>query len=126
MTPTYSVEEFNKRVKFYFKDMEETRNEFPDEGGMINYIFADCPPEIDEEEEYKALKTMPEYDKIIRWARRRRMSWLERNMVKNPRAATGCMNALKQEKNGGYSDKPAEKKEKQLNVRLEMMTGDEK
>lgn len=33
------------------------------------------------------------------------MDWLENQMVTESGRATGCMNALKQEKNGGYADK---------------------
>lgn len=113
MTPTYTIEEFDKRIKYYFKDCEETRNVFPDESGMLNFLdIAD--------EEYEALGATPGYDKIIRWARRRRTSWLERHMVESNRAANGCMNALKQSKNGGYSDRPMERKDRKLIVMLDM------
>ena len=118
MNVTYSVEEFEKKVKIYFRDCEETRKTFPDESGMLNYLDI-------EDEEYEALKTAEGYDKIIRWAKRRRTSWLERKMVSDPKSATGCKIALQQEKNGGYSDKPMERKDRQLIVKLDM-TGDTK
>lgn len=111
--PKYTVEAFDKAVKYYFHDCEETRNVFPDEAGMLNLLDI-------EDDEYEELKNTPGYDKIIRWARRRRTSWLERQMVMNNRAANGCMNALKQEKNGGYADRPAENKQKKLIVKLDM------
>lgn len=112
----YSVEEFNKRVVYYFRDCEETRLTFPDEAGMLNFLDI-------EDEEYEALKNEPGYDKVIRWARRRRTSWLERQMVMNNRAANGCMNALKQEKNGGYSERSAgPAKERKLIVKIEGVT----
>ena len=124
MEPSLSPEEFEKRVKFYFRDCEESRKVFPDEAGMINYIFqgTDCE---DEDAEFEELKTTEGYDKILRWAKRRRTSWLERKMVSDPKLATGCKNALQQEKNGGYSDKPMEKKDRQLIVKLDM-TGEMK
>ena len=109
----YTVEEFRERVLRYFKDCEETRDVFPDEAGMLNALNI-------EDEEYAELATKPGYDKIIRWARRRRMSWLERQMVSNPRAAAGCKTALMQMKNGGYSDKPAERPDRKLIVKLDM------
>ena len=37
-----------------------------------------------------------------------RMDWLENQMVTESGRATGCMNALKQEKNGGYADRAAQ------------------
>lgn len=119
MKPTYSVEEFDKAVKYYFKDCEETRNVFPDEAGMLNLLDI-------EDEEFEALKGMEGYSRVIRWAKRRRTSWLERHMVESNRAANGCMNALKQEKNGGYSDRPQEKKGKQLIVKLGILGENEK
>lgn len=111
-----ALDEFDRKVKRYFYDCEEKRNVFPDEGGMLNFL------EI-EDEEYEAMKTTEGFDKIIRWAKRRRTSWLEREMVRNKAAATGCMNALKQEKNGGYTDRPQDKKQdRKLIVRLEGVT----
>ena len=115
---TYTVEDFEKKIKFYFHDCEDTRNVFPDEAGMLNFLDI-------EDEEYEELKQTEGYDKIIRWAKRRRTSWLERQMVVNNRAANGCMNALKQEKNGGYSDRPVERKDRKLIVKLDMGGGAE-
>lgn len=126
MKPTYSVEEFRNRVIYYFKDCEETRNTLPDEAGLINFVFRDSPDYVDEEEEFRQLQEIPAYAKIIRWARRRRTSYLERSMVSNPRVANGCMNALKQAQNGGYSDRPQEKKGKQLIVKLGILGENEK
>ena len=113
MEPTYTPEDFEKRVRFYFKDCEETRNVFPDEAGMLNFLDI-------EDDEYDALRSMEGYSKTIRWAKRRRTSWLERQMVVNNKAAMGCMNALKQEKNGGYSDRGQQQNtERKLIVKLE-------
>lgn len=115
MTPTYTPEEFEKKVRYYFKDCEETRGVFPDESGMLNFLDI-------EDDEYDELKKTPGYDKTIRWAKRRRTSWLERQMVVNNKAAMGCMNALKQEKNGGYSDRGQQQNtERKLIVKLEGM-----
>lgn len=47
------------------------------------------------------------------------MDWLENQMVTESGRATGCMNALKQEKNGGYADKAGAGSEKRLVIRLE-------
>ena len=52
-------------------------------------------------------------------ARLRRMDWLENQMVTESGRATGCMNALKQEKNGGYADKAGRQAEERLVIRLE-------
>lgn len=111
--PTYSVEEFGKRVRFYFQDCEETRGVFPDESGMLNALDI-------EDTEYETLKKTEGYDKILRWAMRRRKSWLERKMVTDSRAANGCKAALMQMNNGGYSDKPAERPDRKLIVKLDM------
>lgn len=50
-----------------------------------------------------------EFRYIFEVAQDRRESWLARRMVAEPKTANGCMNALKQEKNGGYMDKSADK-----------------
>ena len=110
---SYTVEEFGKKIMAYFQECEDVRDVFPDEAGMLNFLDI-------EDEEYEKLKERPGYDKIIRWAKRRRTSWLERQMVTNNKAANGCMNALKQEKNGGYSDRPVERKDRQLIVKLDL------
>lgn len=112
MTYTYTPEECDRKVKYYFKDCEETRKVFPDEAGMLNYLDID-------DDEYEAMKEDEDYRKIFRWALRRRRSWLERAMVSDNKKANGSMNALKQPQNGGYSDRPIENKERKLIVRLE-------
>ena len=109
---TYTPEECDKKVKYYFKDCEETRKVFPDEAGMLNYLDID-------DEEYEEMKVHDDYKKIFRWAMRRRRSWLERAMVSDNKKANGSMNALKQPQNGGYSDRPIENKERKLIVKLE-------
>lgn len=112
---TYTEEELRQKVLYYFRDCEEKRLVFPDEAGMLNFLDI-------EDEEYEQMKTTPGYDKILRWAKRRRTSWLERMMVTGNKGAAGCMNALKQEKNGGYSEKPVENKERKLIVKIEGVT----
>ena len=112
---TYTVDELKQKILFYFRDCEEVRQVFPDEAGMLNYLDI-------EDDEYEAMKTEPGYDKLIRWARRRRTSWLERMMVTGGKNSAGCMNALKQEKNGGYAEKPQENKERKLIVKIEGVT----
>ena len=112
---TYTVDEFKQKMLIYFRDCEEVRLVFPDEAGMLNYLDI-------EDEEYEELKNVPGYDKLIRWARRRRTSWLERMMVTGNKGSAGCMNALKQEKNGGYSEKPKEPGERKLIVKIEGVT----
>lgn len=110
---TYTVEEAKKKILFYFRDCEETRLVFPDEAGMLNFLDIS-------DEEYEEMKKTAGYDKLVLWARRRRTSWLERMMVTGAKGSAGCMNALKQEKNGGYSEKSDNTpKERKLIVKLE-------
>lgn len=110
---TYTVEEAKQKIYFYFRDCEEVRLVFPDEAGMLNYLDIS-------DEEYEEMKNTPGYDKLVRWARRRRTSWLERAMVTGNKGSSGCMNALKQEKNGGYSEKSDNTpKERKIIVKLE-------
>lgn len=113
--PSYTPEDFKKKVMIYHRDCEETRLEFPDEAGLLNFLNIS-------DEEYEELKNNPDYAPIIRWARRRRTSWLERMMVTGKKGAVGCMNALKQEKNGGYADKPEGPRERKIIVKMEGVT----
>jgi len=115
-TYTYTPEELEKKVRQYFQDCEEDNGSFPDESGMLNFLDIS-------DTEYEALKRSRGHGRILIWAKRRRMSWLERHMVEGSKAATGCMNALKQEKNGGYTNQAApEKKDKKLIVKIEGLT----
>ncbi len=117
MALTYTAEEFDRKIKYYFRDCEESRMVFPDEAGMLNFLDIG-------DDEYEELKQHEEFGKTLLWARRRRTSWLERHMVTNPRSAAGCMNALKQEKNGGYADRAGTgRKESKLIVQLEGFSG---
>ena len=53
----------------------------------------------------------------------RRTSWLSRHMVADNKKTNGCMNALKQEENGGYMDKPADNGEKVLRIKVDGIGG---
>ena len=57
------------------------------------------------------------YAEVWERAKLRRQDWLENKMVTDGRCANGCMNALKQEKNGGYADRTMpENKPRQLKI----------
>lgn len=58
------------------------------------------------------------YKAVFDYAKARRESWLVRKMVAEPKVAAGCMNALKQKKNGGYTDRPIDSGEKTLNINI--------
>ena len=70
------------------------------------------------EEEYKKLSEARLFKKEFDRARLARMDWLENQMVTESGRASGCMNALKQEKNGGYADKGAGPREQKLVICL--------
>lgn len=102
--PTYSdYRKLASRVNEYFKDCEDA-GVFPDEKGMYVYlgVFKEDIEQYLDDENPKA----EEYARILKLAQYRRESWLSRNMVADVKKATGCMNALKQEQNGGYTDRP--------------------
>lgn len=93
-------------VEKYFAMCEE-EGIFPDFAGMKGFLKL-SKQDIDE----MISKDNPDhadYQYIFEVAQDRRESWLARKMVTEPKVATGCMNALKQEKNGGYMDKSADK-----------------
>lgn len=93
-------------VEKYFSACEEA-GVFPDFAGMKDTLKL-SQKDIDN----MICKENPDHEEylyIFEVARDRRESWLARRMVTEPKSANGCMNALKQEKNGGYMDKSADK-----------------
>lgn len=95
--PDIAPIELQKIVDKYFAETEE-KGEFPTEAGMELYLDI-------EESKYKRMVNSDKYAEVFHKAKLRRMHWLENKMVTEPRCAQGCMNALKQEKNGGYADR---------------------
>lgn len=89
--------ELEAKIGDYFADCDE-KGRFPTESGML--LFLGLVGKKREDYLGKA-----KYRDVWQAAKDRRIDWLENQMVTNPRCAQGCMNALKQEKNGGYVDK---------------------
>lgn len=58
------------------------------------------------------------FREVLDEAAARRESYLVRIMVTDNKRAQGCLNALKQKENGGYTDRPVENTEKTLNIKL--------
>ena len=111
-------------IEEYFIDCEG-ENRFPDLAGMRLYLGvtqATLDRYVKEDgEEFE------KYREILDAAKDRRESWLVRRMVTEPKAANGCMSALKQPANGGYIDKPiADASEKTLTINLVGIAGGEK
>lgn len=108
--------EFAKAVDDYFEDCDQA-GVFPDEKGM--YVFLKI---FEEDLEPLLAPENPdsvEYARILKRAKYRRESWLSRNMVNDNKMANGCFNALKQEANGGYSDRGTQgKEEKKVKILL--------
>ena len=89
--------EIKAGIDEYFALCEE-RGEFPDEAGM--WVHLEILP-----------RDIPRYSAkdgvqvLLDVAKMRRESCASRRMFKEPKVAQGCMNLLKQEKNGGYDDR---------------------
>ena len=100
-------QELKTAVDKYFADCDHD-HVFPDEAGMRVKLglIGDLASEYEEADEG--------YRRVFDYARDRRESWLTRRMASDARAAQGCMNALKQEKNGGYIDRPEKTNQKQV------------
>ena len=94
---TQRMAELRRRIDEYFA-LREAEGRFPTEAGMLLYLDMS-------EERYEKLLEDVTYRKEFDRARLARMDWLENRMVTESGRATGCMNALKQEKNGGYMDR---------------------
>lgn len=102
--PTYVKPiDLENKIREYEAECE-AKNVFADEGGMMIYCKLSSKQRdalCDESNPHHE-----EYLEIFERARFRRQSALERRMVTEPKAAAGCMNALKQKSNGGYTDRP--------------------
>ena len=102
-------EGMRRQVQEYMNLMQE-KDEFPSFAGMLRYLdiskrtyyrymnTEEPDPEMSDEERHA-------YRKVFEDAQLVREDWLERRMVKEPRAANGCMNSLKQVQNGGFKEK---------------------
>lgn len=96
---TERARELRKGIDEYF-DERTARGRFPTEAGMLLALGLS-------EERYAALRRERIFAREFDRARLARMDWLENQMVTEGGKASGCMNALKQEKNGGYADRAA-------------------
>lgn len=104
-------EDLRKVVDEYFAINEEN-NEFPDYAGMKIFI------NLKDEGTIKKYCENPEFAEIFEEAKLRRESFLVRRMTKDNKLAQGCLNALKQEANGGYTDRPVDNGERKLVIEL--------
>ncbi len=103
-TRTQRAAEMRERIDCYFEQRRE-EGRFPTEAGMLLALELS-------EEEYLRLGEDRLFRKEFERARLARMDWLENQMVTESGRASGCMNALKQEKNGGYADKAASREQR--------------
>lgn len=108
---TERARELRKGIDEYF-DERTARGRFPTEAGMLLALGLS-------EERYAALRRERIFAREFERARLARMDWLENQMVTEGGKASGCMNALKQEKNGGYADRAsAGSREQKLVIEL--------
>ena len=105
-----TVEALEKAVNAYFLKNEEA-GEFPDYAGMLIHLGI-------KEATVKNYCKDPEYDSVFEEAKLRRESFLVRRMTKDNKLAQGCLNALKQPINGGYTDRPVESGERKIVIEL--------
>ena len=107
-----TVDELKESIQEYI-DKCEGVGRFPTESGMMIHLGLVG----DKMQRYLA---KPEYKNVWLRAQQVRID----KMVTDPKCATGCMNALKQEKNGGYVDRTVtDNKPKSLNIKLDGVGG---
>ena len=106
----YETPEGMKRQVDDYISMMLAKDELPSFAGMLRYLniskrtynrymnIEEPDPELSDEERHA-------YRKIFEDAQLVREDYLERRMVREPRAANGCMNSLKQPQNGGFKDR---------------------
>ena len=103
--------ELRGKIDAYFAERTK-QGRFPTEAGMLLSLELG-------EEEYERMRGEKLYSGEFERAKLARMDWLENQMVTEGGKATGCMNALKQEKNGGYADKGSQaSREQRLVIEL--------
>lgn len=105
-------EQLKAAIDNYFKT-NEAKGEFPDYAGMLVYLG-----NAEEEDVTILCEENLEIRKLFSYARKRRESFLARKMTRDNKSANGCMNALKQPINGGYSEKNEKKNEKKIIIDL--------
>ena len=107
---TYDLNTLTQKIDEYFKNCN-AEDIFPDEAGMIIYLDIS-------HKTYERYGKDEELSEPIARARALRESWLVRRMTGEPKLAQGCLNALKQPKNGGYVDRPMDTGGKELTINL--------
>jgi hypothetical protein len=117
MGQTYeSPAKLREAINIYFTQCQRG-NTFPDYAGMKVFLKL-------KERDVKALCEDPDFADVFEEAMYMRESFLSRKMTNDARAATGCMNLLKQPINGGYSEKNSGNKESKLTLVLSGVGGE--
>ena len=101
-------EQLRAAIDNYFLQNEK-KGEFPDYAGMLVYLG-----NAEDDDVAVLCDENPEIRKLFAYAKKRRESFLIRRMTRDNKLANGCMNALKQPINGGYSDKNQKKEDRKL------------
>ena len=114
----YNPEAFYTVVDSYLESCRKAAS-MPDEAGMRVAL------RLTKEDITALEKKDPVYRRILDWAMDMRESMLVRRMVSEPKLAQGCLNALKQSANGGYTDKPAENNNREITVKVVGVTNGE-
>lgn len=113
-----SPEELQKYIAAYFNQCQKG-GVFPDYKGMLVAL------KLKERDVKRMCEENPEYADIFEDTMYMRESTLVRWMAQDNKKANGCMNALKQPINGGYSDKYSDlKKESKLTLVLSGVGGE--
>lgn len=106
-----TADELREAVNQYFRK-HIANNDFPDYAGMKLFIG------IKTEAEVREYCKDPEFADVFNEAALRRESFLVRRMTKDNKLAQGCLNALKQKNNGGYTDRYVDNSERKLTIDL--------
>ena len=102
-------EDMKRNVEKYINDRLE-QDELPSFAGMLKYLGISKRTyqrlmNVEEDDDTMSEEERHAYRKIFEDAQLIREDWLERKMVRDPRAANGCMNSLKQPMNGGFKER---------------------
>lgn len=118
-----SPEALRAGVDAYFARCE-AEGVFPDWAGLKLHLGI-CDERVYEQWQEGDDECATACREIFAMATARRESWLVRKMTSDNKAVQGCLNALKQPQNGGYSDRPREGGEIKLTINLAGVGGED-
>lgn len=123
---------FAEAIDRFGRYLHTNRRAMPSDYELLEYINSDIVDRFEDEEGVEEI-TAPELQELLKAEENAaavlklqmiRENYYLKAMADDPKATTGAIFALKQPKNGGYSDKQEVSTEKKLTIKLEGVGAD--